>query len=217
MKTAAIIPARNEEATVGRVVAAARSVVDQVIVVDNGSRDGTSQAGRWAGAHVVRHETPGKGEAMTAGVEATEAQVVVFLDADVVGLTPDHVWALVQPVVDGRAAMTRGILSRGMVMDRFTTGPLPLITGQRAMRREIFDSLRPQHQRGFKPEAAMEGLARAYELPTATVLLVGVEHRPKEKKWGLLRGLAARGRMFLETGAMVLLAALIYRWRRSRR
>lgn len=217
MKLAAIIPARDEQDTAGDVARAALPVVDEVIVVDNGSRDRTAEVSRRAGARVIRCDEPGKGEAMTVGVEAATAEVLVFLDADLVGLTSDHVWALCQPVVDGRAAMTRGVLSRGEVMDKFTTGSLPLITGQRAMRREIFESLDPDHQRGFRPEAAMEGLAKAYELPTTTILLLGVDHRSKERKWGLLRGLAARGRMLVETGAMLAAAALIYRWRKSRR
>jgi hypothetical protein len=85
------------------------------------------------------------------------------------------------------------------------------------MRRDIFESLEPEHRRGFRPEAAIEGLAKAHELRTTTVLLVGVEHRSKERKWGLFRGLASRGRMLAETGAMLAVAALIYRWRRARR
>jgi glycosyltransferase involved in cell wall biosynthesis len=217
VKIAAVIPARNEEHTVDQVVAAARPVVDEVIVVDSGSSDRTGLVARRAGAMVVRHEEPGKGEAMAVGVAATEAEVLVFLDADVVGLTSDHVWALAQPVADGRAAMTRGVLSRGERLDKLTIGSLPLITGQRAMRRDIFESLEPEHRRGFRPEAAIEGLAKAYELHTTTVLLVGVEHHSKERKWGVFRGLASRGRMLAETGAMLAVAALIYRWRRSRR
>lgn len=217
MKVAAVIPARDEADTVGAVIRAAQPVVDEVVVVDNGSADGTAQVAASAGARVLAHEVQGKGEAMAAGVAATDAEVVVFLDADVVGLTPDHVWALAQPVLEGRAVMARGVLSRGEVVDKLTTGSLPLITGQRAMRREVFESLVPKHRKGFKPEAAMEGLVKAYELPTATILLLGVDHRSKEEKWGLARGLAARGRMLLETGAMLAAAALIYRWRRKRR
>lgn len=217
MKVAAVIPARNEAETVEVVVEAALPVVDEVIVVDNGSTDQTARVARQAGARVVHHSEQGKGEAMARGVEATDAEVLIFLDADVVGLTPDHVWALAQPVVEGRAAMVRGVVSRGEVVDKLTTQSLPFITGQRAMRREVFESLNPRHRRGFKPEAAIEGLAKAYELPTVTILLLDVDHRPKEEKWGLWEGLAARARMLVETGAMLAVAALIYRWRRRRR
>ncbi len=81
---AAIIPALDEEATIGRVVAAIdRGLVDRVIVVDNGSRDLTAGWAREAGAEVVREERRGYGSACLAGIAAAgRADVLVFLDGD---------------------------------------------------------------------------------------------------------------------------------------
>ena len=64
------------------------------------------------GAQVVAEPLTGKGEAMRAGVDATDAEVIVFLDADLVGLRPDHVDALVRAVRDG-AGMACGLFDRG--------------------------------------------------------------------------------------------------------
>ena len=84
MKVAAIVPALNEEDSIGPVVAAVpRDLVSEVIVVDNGSADGTARVAQAAGARVVREERRGYGFACAAGVAAAEGfDVLVFLDGD---------------------------------------------------------------------------------------------------------------------------------------
>ena len=64
-------------------------LVDDVVVVDNASSDGTATVAAAHGARVVYEPVPGKGEAMRAGVAAaTGSDIIVFLDADLVGLRP---------------------------------------------------------------------------------------------------------------------------------
>jgi len=82
----ALLPCLNEAAAVGRVVAAVREFVDCVLVVDDGSSDGTSDVARAAGAEVIRHPTPmGKGFALAAGLDRArerEFAWVLTLDGD---------------------------------------------------------------------------------------------------------------------------------------
>src|SRR3989338_901975 len=82
----AVIPAFNEATRIASVVNDARKHVDRVIVVDDGSTDGTADAARAVGALVVRHpENSGAGAATMTGIEAARAlgaTVVVTLDAD---------------------------------------------------------------------------------------------------------------------------------------
>ena len=185
MPVAAVIPAYNEEETVADVVAAARDAasVDEVIVVDNNSRDHTAEAARRAGARVVDEPTPGKGEAMRAGVRATGADIVVFLDADLVGLTAHHVDALVTPVKAGAAAMTCGLFDRGPLLNPVFLEALPILTGQRAMRRELFESLHDTELRGWRVEAALNSYVDQHGLPMRAFVCDGLWHRTKEEKY----------------------------------
>ena len=98
-----IIPARNEAATLGAVLDAVRQSpvpVDELLVVNDHSSDHTSAVAHRHGAQVVEMVGPsGKGEAMRAGLEASCAEIIVFLDADVVNTTSDFVARLIQPLL----------------------------------------------------------------------------------------------------------------------
>lgn len=85
LRIAAVVPALDEAPSIAGVVTdlIGHPLIDRVIVVDNGSRDGTGEIARRAGATVVREERRGYGSACRAGVRAaTGADVVVLLDAD---------------------------------------------------------------------------------------------------------------------------------------
>jgi glycosyltransferase involved in cell wall biosynthesis len=181
----AVIPAWNEAQTIGAVVYAAldASLVDEVIVVDNASTDGTAVVAATHGARVVLETARGKGEAMRAGVAAApDAGVVVFLDADLVGLRPCHVDSLVAAVVAGDADMACGLFDRGPVANPFFLRSLPVLTGQRALRRELFDRLDVSDAHGYRVEAALNSLVAQCDLVRRDQVLPGLWHRTKEEK-----------------------------------
>ncbi len=108
MTISVIIPALNEEQAVGHVVERARQQDPaEVIVVDNGSSDGTAQAARAAGARVVSEPRRGYGAACLAGARAATGDVLVFIDADG-SFEAAEIPAVVAPVVDGRAELVLG-------------------------------------------------------------------------------------------------------------
>jgi glycosyltransferase involved in cell wall biosynthesis len=103
-KTIAAIPAFNEEKYIGTVVLQAKQYVDQVIVLDDGSDDRTSDVARLAGAEVVRHAANrGKGAALQSlMLEARNrgADILVFLDADAQH-NPNEIPRLIKPITEG--------------------------------------------------------------------------------------------------------------------
>ncbi|HEX7168774.1 MAG TPA: glycosyltransferase [Acidimicrobiales bacterium] len=110
---AVVIPARNEAPTVAAVVRAvvALDAVAEVVVVDDGSTDGTAALAAAAGATVVAASspTPGKGSAMRDGVAATSSDIVVFCDADLEAFDTAFVTGLVDVLVagGGRTALVK--------------------------------------------------------------------------------------------------------------
>src|SRR5690554_3571821 len=101
---AAIVPAYNEEKTIGNVVRVLLSSphIGQVIVVSDGSQDNTAAIAANLGALVVNlPENVGKGGAMLAGIKQTDAKYIIFLDADLIGLGQNHVEKMVAPILQG--------------------------------------------------------------------------------------------------------------------
>jgi glycosyltransferase involved in cell wall biosynthesis len=114
MKSAVVIPAYNEEETIGRVLAEipAQSV-DRVIVVDNGSTDRTAKRAREAGAELVFEGRRGYGYACYAGFKtATDAELIVFMDGDGAD-NPEQIPKLMAPIKAGRADLVIGSRARG--------------------------------------------------------------------------------------------------------
>jgi len=108
MRVGVVIPALDEAAAIGKVIAAIPPWVDAIVVADNGSRDGTGDVARAAGAMVIREPTPGYGAACIAGLAALpETDIVVFVDGDYSDYPEDMV-SLVDPIVAGKTDLVIG-------------------------------------------------------------------------------------------------------------
>src|SRR3954467_8192050 len=123
-----VLPARNEEATVGHLVADLHEhwmrrlpLVDELLVVDSDSTDATAAVARAAGADVVattevlpgHGSRPGKGEALWKSLAATTGDLVVFLDADLLGDVVPYVPALLRPLLtDPQTVYVKGCYTR---------------------------------------------------------------------------------------------------------
>jgi glycosyltransferase involved in cell wall biosynthesis len=110
IRATAVVPALDEAPAVGSVVRAllAHDRIERVIVVDNGSTDGTGEVARAAGAEVVREERRGYGRACRAGLAAAAgADALVFLDADAAD-DPGDLDALLGPLERGEADLVVG-------------------------------------------------------------------------------------------------------------
>lgn len=200
MKATAVIPALNEAARIGSVLRAVHSaqLVDEAVVVDDGSRDHTAEAAAsHDGALVIRFErNRGKAGALYEGVKRARNDVVVFLDADLVGLCPQHVDRLAEPVLSGEADMTVGQFLEGNRWISLWQRLVPSISGQRALRARDFLALPNAARMGFGIEVALTRYAAHRGLRTQRVYLPQVTHIMKESKCGLARGLYARAAMY---------------------
>lgn len=201
MKVAAIIPAFNEEATIGQVIRAVKGagLVSEVIVVDDGSKDRTAAVAAAAGARVVSlPENVGKGGAMKAGAETTDADVLLYLDADLTGLERGHLHDLLAPVLAGEVDMTVGVFDEGRLATDIAQRIAPFLSGQRAIRRSILLEIPQLETSRYGVEVVISRYAEKCGLRVARVYLKHVGQVMKEEKLGFWKGFGARLRMYWE-------------------
>ncbi len=199
MKTAAIVPAYNEEQTISGVVRTLlRSPkIDEVVVVSDGSEDRTALRARRCGAKVVElHENVGKGGALKTGVDAVTADILLFIDADLLGLTQNHICQLLGPILDGTADMTVGVFEEGRLATDLAQKIAPFLSGQRAVKRELFSSIPEVEHSRYGVEMALSRYADKQDLPVTVVNLKDLSQIMKEEKQGFARGLWSRVKMY---------------------
>jgi len=210
-KVAAIVPAFNEEKTVGDVVRAlvASKIFDEIIVISDASTDATAEHARQAGATLV-HELPfhkglgsSKGQAVEHGVAHTDAGIIALFDADLIGFSPEHARLIVEPVLSGARAMNTGWRDRGSFLN-FVQRHLPLIGGERAMERSIFEAIPIRFLRGFMIEAATNYYCRANKLKYGGTMLPGLTMRKKYQKVGWPRALREYAHMYWQVAAAMI-------------
>ena len=198
-KIAAIVPALNEKNTVGDVLKVLLSSkdLDEVILVDDGSTDNTAEIGEKLGVKVIKLQmNSGKGNAMLQGVKSTNAEVVAFFDADLLGLSTEHVSFLVGPVLSGKTDMCIGIREHAVDTKRF--GPLMALGGERVMKKCLLEKIPEKMMQGFAVETVINYYFLKNKLRVEYVDLGGVSIVIKEKKWGFARGFANRIKMIFE-------------------
>jgi glycosyltransferase involved in cell wall biosynthesis len=214
-KVAVLIPAWNEADIVDRTILAVRTldVVSEIIVIDDCSTDETYRISLESGARVVRHRTNhGKGAALYSGILSTDADVVVFLDADM-GETAVEIEKLIRPVLEDRCDMTIGCLPRpmrggfGLVKGFARRGIRKLggielrapLSGQRACNRRVLDAIgRLGHGYGVEVAMTIDAARRGMRL-------LEVEVQMKNREYGRnLRGFLHRGKQFVQIARVLL-------------
>jgi len=208
---AAIVPAYNEEETIGPVVKAlvGSGFFNEVIVISDGSTDKTAAYAREAGATLV-HELPrrgGKAAAMQHGITHTDAPIIFFADADLYGFNKDHIKKILDPVVQGKKVMNVGIRDRGAFFMGLSKH-LPLIGGERAIIRKVIEDIPQKYLQGFMVEAAMNYYCRSRKLPYGSVPCNGLHIRHKYQKVGVGKAMGQYFRMSWQ----VLHAMIAVRW-----
>ncbi|KXS40866.1 MULTISPECIES: glycosyltransferase family 2 protein [unclassified Candidatus Frackibacter] len=201
MEIAAIIPAYNEERTIAQVVNVVKKhhLIDTTIVVSDGSTDETANVAREQEVKVIELEDNiGKGGAMKVGVDSTKAELILFLDADLVGLTEKHINSLLRPLIEEDVDMTIGLFAKGRVATDLAQKIAPFLSGQRGVKRKILQDISNLDMTRFGVEVALTQYVKENEVQIKEVVLEDLTHVMKEEKLGFLKGFKARMKMYWE-------------------
>jgi glycosyltransferase involved in cell wall biosynthesis len=195
----AIIPAYNEEQTIGSILDCLIHVekITQIIVVSDGSTDGTAEVAAGYDIELIDlSENIGKGGAMKAGIERCTNDNILFLDADLIGLTEQHVDDLIMPVISNDVDMTIGIFKNGRIVTDLAQKVTPYLSGQRAIKKALLDKIPNIDISRYGVEVALTKFADKNSIRTKEVYLEDMTHVTKEEKLGLLKGMHARFKMY---------------------
>ena len=206
MSVTAIIPAFNEEKYIGGVLEPLLEIrqVTQVIVVSDGSTDGTvAEAGKYGVEVIELPDNIGKGGAMSVGYKASREEYILFLDADLLGLTGSHILELIEPVLHDEADMTIGIFENGRLSTDMAQFIAPFLSGQRCIKKSLLQQFKGWEDAGFGVEAALTIFAQEHNLRIRHITLPAMSHVMKEEKMGLVRGFTYRLKMYWEIAKKV--------------
>jgi glycosyltransferase involved in cell wall biosynthesis len=193
-KITAVVSVYNEEKTVKGVVDSLLncSLVDELIVVNDGSTDNTSKVlndinASYSFKNITFEKNRGKSYAMTTGVEQATGDIIVFVDADLIGFKCEHIKALTLPLVTNQAKM---VIGRRPAKNPKTdiTGPMDdWLGGERAVyRKDILPILDKMRETKFGVETLLNLYFKSKtgsNKQTIFVDLNGLVHIRKYKKY----------------------------------
>jgi glycosyltransferase involved in cell wall biosynthesis len=222
-KIGVVIPAWNEESDLPLVLNTVGKVdwLSQVVVVDDGSIDNTLGVAQDC-AHnfqnmIVEYlpENQGKGAAMLAGMSRLHPEVdyVLFIDADLIGLTGDHLARLFEPVKTHQCEMSVAIFKEGFWRTDLSQKFAPNLNGQRCLLREAAEKvLAPLAESGYGVEIGLTLYARRHKWRIKYISWEGMTHDIKENKLGWREGFKVRAVMYQQ-----ILVTWFREWWQSRR
>ena len=112
MKVTAVIPAKNEEEGIEKIIKNVSRFVDEVLVVDGHSKDKTRQIAKECGAKVVLDGGKGKGDGVKTGIRKAKGDIIVFIDADG-SHNPKDIPKLIKPIKNGEADLVVASRAKG--------------------------------------------------------------------------------------------------------
>lgn len=194
MTLTCLIPAYNEQNRIAAVLQAVlgHPLIDEVLVIDDGSTDATSQVVRTTGARLITlPANVGKTAALARGLAEASGEVILLVDADLLGLSPHHLTALISPVTQGRADISISLRANAPFVWRWIG--LDYISGERVLRKSILEgqdsALKNLPKFGF--EVFLNGLLITKGARIKVVPWPGVTSPLKSTKYGLWTGIMA--------------------------
>lgn len=199
MKITCVIPAYNEEKTIGSIIKCVKDIeyINDIIVISDGSVDRTPYISRSLGVRTIELEkNKGKGAALAAGIENSDGDIILFLDADLIGLNRKHIDELLLPVIRDDTDMTIGVFNNGRFITDMAQRITPYLSGQRALKRSIIQDINKLKMTRYGVEIAITKLAESRHYKYRTVILDKLTHIMKEEKLGFSKGFKERMKMY---------------------
>jgi len=201
MSVSVVVPAYNEASRISAVLTPLVdcSSVDEVIVVDDGSDDRTAEvAQRFFDVQVISlPENRGKAAALDEGVRHARNEILLFLDADLVGLRQEHVQRLIEVYREQQADMVVGVFTNGRMNTDIAQKINPFASGQRVISRNLWQRAKENiEEMDYGIEIALSKLAAKEGWRRERVKLEGVTHILKEEKRGFKKGVIDRLKMY---------------------
>jgi glycosyltransferase involved in cell wall biosynthesis len=199
MNVTCIVPAHNEGSRIRGVldILTTHELVDEVIVVDDASTDHThSVSSSYSTVRVVRHtKNAGKTAAILTGLSHAQYDVIMLIDADLIGLTHLDITNLLAPVLSRSKDIS--ISLRGNALGIYKLLGVDFVSGERVMRRDFFESVQEELQNvhGFGLEVTMNKHILHKKMPVRIVHWPHVYSPRKHVKMGLIQGARAEMRM----------------------
>ena len=206
----AIIPAHNESQTICGVIGPllGHLLIDEIVVVDDGSTDDTAERARSMGVTVISlPKIRGKASAMSRGVHAARNEIVFFCDADIIGLTPEMVTQIVTAATSGNYGMYVAIRGRKTYWANRLLHFTPILGGERVLTKTLWNRVPRTYKKNFQIEIALNFFAKHLGQKMGFTVVHGLSQVIKEKKRGFWPGLWQRLSMI---GDIVLVSWRIY-------
>ena len=198
-RLSAIVPAFNEGPRIGAVLDILTTYpgFHEVLVVDDGSTDNTEEiALRYPIRYIKQPHNMGKGAAMDRGVHESQGDVIFFADADIQGLTHEMIHTVTSPVLSGKYEMFVGMHDRKIYTLSFVLSMIPLLGGERALTRELWNKLPSYYKERFRIEPGLNFYAKYFGKGYGHTVIRGITRTKKEQKFGIIEGLSRRLRMY---------------------
>ncbi|MFA6256997.1 MAG: glycosyltransferase [Candidatus Paceibacterota bacterium] len=175
----------------------------EIIVIDDGSTDDTAEIAKAfirtsnVRMNVVQNDrNMGKGYSMDRGVKLAHTEIIFFSDADITGLTHKAIDEVIAPVLGGHLDMMIGMSDRRWYVMHEMLTFVPLLGGERAITRSLWQKLPEYYKQHFRIEVALNFYSVYYGQGYKYKILDGVSQTIKEEKYGWWRGAWARLKMF---------------------
>lgn len=200
MQFSCIIPAYNEWPRIAKVLRTVLDAqhIDEVLVINDGSTDDTKKMidavdyPKLTKIHLEKNG--GKAQAIMHGIQKAQWEYIVFIDADLLGLTPKHIDALILPVINHESDVTLSIRENSLGLYRWMGSDF--VSGERVVPKSLFhDTQYYTEGYGFGLEVKMNEKILEQWLRIKNIFLPGVITPRKSDKMGYIKGIIADMKM----------------------